>query len=122
MGLTQDDLNELATIFLKNIQEEFALKHLSGNLVGSLQLVAEKDSVKIIIPAQTYDMYAYVKQGIIIPNSSGSYASELDINGSKIFGHQISNHKGYIDKIINQSIEEWVSIKNIEVAKRTDTQ
>ena len=119
MKLTQEDLDELTLILIKNIQEEFDGKHLSGNLVNTLEVVAEKDSIKVIIPAQVYDVLLYLNQGVVVPKGTGSYASSLDEYGSSIGNRKIGNHKGYIDKIINKSIEEWTGKKNLMVAKRT---
>ena len=114
----EKELELLASIIVKNLKEEFALKHLSGNLVNTIKIEKMGDEINIHIPAQTYNMLLYQSKGVVVHTSNGSYASKLDEegssfmvypNGKKSGSKRISprNHKGYIDKVINKSIREW---------------
>ena len=106
------DLEILAGLIVTNIKQDFALKHLSNNLVNSITVQKTETGITIVIPAEIYDIYEYMSKGVIIRKGSGSYASQLDIEGSKIGRsnrHQ-RNHKGYVEMAINNALDEWASI------------
>ena len=114
----EKELKLLSDIIIKNLKEEFALKHLSRNLINTIRIEAASDEIKIHIPAQTYNMLLFQTKGVVVHTSHGSYASKLDEEGSSFMTYpkgtrkgskRISprNHKGYIDKIIDISINEW---------------
>ena len=124
----EKELEMLAQIIVRKIKEEFSLKHLSGNLVNTITVEMLGDEIKINIPAQTYNMLKYQEKGVVIHTSHGSYASKLDEEGSSFMvypngtrkgSHRISpgNHKGYINKIINESIQEWKGFMGNKVKK-----
>ena len=127
--ISKKDLELLAKIIIANLQEEFALKKLSGNLINTIKVENYRNSIKIHIPAETYNMLLYQQKGVIVHTSHGSYASKLDEEGSSFFiynegqrkgSFRISprNHKGYVDQIINKSIEYWVRvIQSRKIAK-----
>lgn len=117
--ISQSALEELAQIIVKKLQEEFAVKRMSGNLIKTIQVEEQEGDIKIIIPAKTYNMFLYQTEGVVVHTSNGSYASKLDTEGSSFmvypYGIRKSsyrvnpgNHKGYIDKIIQESLAEWV--------------
>lgn len=114
----EKELKLLSDIIIKNLKEEFALKHLSRNLINTIRIEAASDEIKIHIPAQTYNMLLFQTKGVVVHTSHGSYASKLDKEGSSFMAYpkgtrkgskRISprNHKGYIDKVIDISINEW---------------
>ena len=107
--VSQADLELLAEMIIQNIRADFAVKHLSGNLVNTIQVENTKDGIKIIIPAEIYDIYQYLDKGVIIKTGQGSYASELDINGSSFGRNKTHNHKGYVDRAIDNAVNMWVS-------------
>ena len=118
MKAGEDELRKLAEIIIRKLKEEFALKHLSGNLANTITVEMASDEINIRIPAQTYNMLKYLEKGVVIHTSHGSYASKLDEEGSSFMvypggskkgSHRVSprNHVGYIDRIINSSIQEW---------------
>lgn len=118
MKVGEKELEQLARLIVQKLEEEFALKHLSGNLVNTITVENLGNEIKINIPAKTYNMLLYQTKGVVVHTSNGSYASKLDEEGSKFFVYpqgtrkgskRISpgNHKGYVDKIINQAISEW---------------
>jgi len=129
MAVGEKELQKLAEIIIKNLKEEFSVKHLSKNLVNTITVEMASDEIKIHIPAQTYNMLLYQSKGVVVHTSHGSYASKLDEEGSSFMDYpngerkgsrRISprNHKGYIDIVINRSIHEWQSLlQNMKVKK-----
>ena len=129
MAVGEKELQKLAEIIIKNLKEEFSVKHLSKNLVNTITVEMASDEIKIHIPAQTYNMLLYQSKGVVVHTSHGSYASKLDEEGSSFMDYpngerkgskRISprNHKGYIDKVINMSIHEWQGLlQNMKVKK-----
>ena len=99
------DLEMLASIITEKIAEEFQIKHLSRNLMATVQFQAEKDKIEVIIPARLYDLAEYRSKGVVVYKSDGSYASRLDNEGSFA-----GNHKDFVERIINQSITEWLMV------------
>ena len=112
------ELALLSEIIVKNLLAEFEEKHLSGNLMESIRVESLEDEIKIYIPAETYNMLEYFRTGAVVKTYRGSYASKLDEEGSSFriypggktsnsFKANYGNHKGYIDRVINQSLREW---------------
>ena len=114
----EKELQLLSEIILRNLKQEFETKHLSRNLINTIQVVGTGDEINIHIPAQTYNMLLYQHKGVVVHTGHGSYASKLDEEGSSFriypgesksgsFTINPGNHKGYINKIVDASIEEW---------------
>ena len=99
MELTKADLEKLASIIVLKLQEEFAIKHLSKNLINTIKVEHLGDQINIVIPAQIYDIGEYKSKKVIKYTGKGSYASDLDENSE--------NHKGYINRVIDSAINEW---------------
>jgi len=129
MEIIQGDLNRLANAIRKYIYEEFELKHLSGNLMNTMEVVVDPGSIKIIIPALKYNMSLYQQKGVVVPNGRGSYASVLDEKGSEFFiypnpGRKGSfkikphNHIGYVERAINKALQEWTANNNYVITSR----
>lgn len=121
MKVGEKELEQLANLIIEKLREEFSIKHLSKNLINTIKVENVGDEIKIHIPAQTYNMLKFQQEGVVIHTSKGSYASRLDETGSEFYsynkgtrtgGERIAphNHKGYIEKIINQAIAEWSSL------------
>lgn len=122
-----DNLELLCAIIIKNLKKEFETKHLSKNLINTIRVEKISDEINIHIPAQTYNMLLYQSKGVVVHTNHGSYASKLDTEGSSFYvypggtrkgARKITpgNHVGYVDRIINESIEEWrLSIANAVV-------
>lgn len=124
----EKELELLARIIVEKLREEFSVKHLSGNLINTIKVESLGDEIKINIPAQTYNMLLYQSKGVVVHTSHGSYASKLDEEGSSFmiypndtrsdsFRINPRNHKGYINKVINQAIQEWKGMVNGKVKK-----
>ena len=127
--ISQSALQNLARIIVKNLQEEFAVKKMSGNLIKTIQVEEQEGDIKIIIPARTYNMLLYQTKGVVVHTSHGSYASKLDIEGSSFMvypygtrkgSYRVSpgNHKGYVDAIIQKSLVEWTSQSGFVMVKK----
>lgn len=112
------DIDKLAELIIQKLNEEFAIKHLSKNLINTVSVVNEGDKIIINIPAQTYNMLEYFRHKVVIHTSNGSYASRLDEEGSSFFVYpgdtrkgsfrvNPRNHIGYINRVIDQAIAEW---------------
>ena len=119
--ISYEDLEKLAEIIIKHIEKEFEIKHLSKNLVNTIEVQATNEKIDIIIPAKTYNMLLFQTKGVIVHTGHGSYASKLDKEGSEFYSYHSGsrkgskkikpgNHKGYVDRVIMDAIGEWMSI------------
>lgn len=131
MNVGKVELDKLANLIVQKLKEEFSNKHLSGNLINTIKIENLGDQITINIPAKTYNMLLYQREGVVVHTSNGSYASRLDETGSEFYAYPQGtkkgakriaphNHKGYIDKVINQAISEWSSMvgrNKVKVAK-----
>lgn len=118
--------DELGLCIYKALKKEFGEKHLSGNLLNTIEIISTTDGDYVIrIPAQTYNMLLYQEKGVVIHTNHGSYAKKLDKEGSSFMvypngqrkgSYRVSprNHKGFVNKIINEAIQEWLSSNGIE--------
>lgn len=122
--VSDNDILLLTRLIIQNLEKEFETKHLSKNLINTIRIEKTENGVSIIIPAQIYNQYKFFKEKVIVPKGTGSYASELDINGSAFMWYPESgqkgkrklieprNHIGYVDDVIKKSIDTWVSMKS----------
>lgn len=105
------ELRRLKDIIIENLKKEFEVKHLSKNLINTIYVEEVNGEIRINIPAKTYDILTYKKKGVIIYTGKGSYAEKLNKEGSHYYSQSkasIGNHKGFIDRIINISIQMWL--------------
>lgn len=118
--LSKKELRELMVFIEINLRKEFAKQHLSGNLINTLEFDETEDAVTLTIPARIYNFYQFQKNGVVIPRGNGSYASKLDRTGSEFVYYppeggrkfiKPHNHVGYVDKIINDAINQWLAEK-----------
>ena len=128
MKAGEKELEQLARLIIEKLKEEFAIKHLSKNLINTITVENLGDEIKIHIPAKTYNMLLFQTKGVVVHTNHGSYASRLDEEGSQFYSYskgtrkgsnRISprNHKGYVDKVINQAIREWSSMIGVNKVK-----
>lgn len=117
--ISNEQLMIFKEILLAKIMDEFAIKHLSGNLMDTIETEYSEDGVKVIIPAKTYNMLLYQTKGVIMHTSHGSYASKIDEEGTHFYvyphgtrkGAKLihpNNHKGWVDKVIKEAIQDWL--------------
>lgn len=127
----QEMLDLLSRIVIRKIEEEFSIKKLSGNLVNTITIEQSENEIKINIPAQTYNMLLYQEKGVVVHTSNGSYASKLDEEGSSFYvypngtrkgSYRINprNHIGFVNKVVNEAIQEWSSIIGPEKVKKVE--
>ena len=132
--VSYEELEQLAQIITRKIKEDFEDKHLSGNLARTIEVHGSEDKIEIVIPARTYNMLLYQTRHIVVPRGNGSYASKLDEQGSEFYVYTYGtrkgskkihpgNHKGFVDKAIQEGIREWFGIlaDKYKEGKRTDT-
>lgn len=114
----KNELQLLSSLIIKNLKEEFAIKHLSKNLINTIKIENSDNEIKIYIPAQTYNMLEYKRNKVVVYTSHGSYASRIDEDGTSFmiyrgdtkkrsFRYHTTNHIGYINRVIDKSIQEW---------------
>lgn len=119
--LSDDDLKQLSDLIVQNIKKDFANKHMSKNLINTIQVEKTNDGIAIIIPAQAYNMKLFQQKGVVLHTSHGSYASKLNDVGSEFFVYPNEsrkgsykstphNHIGYADNAVNSAIELWTSM------------
>lgn len=124
--------NKLANYIIEELKREFSVKHLSKNLINTVKVLDEGDEIRIEIPARTYNMLKYQKEGVVVYTSHGSYASRLDKEGSSFniypnsnrtgsFRLKTGNHIGYVDKIINNALQRFLAEERLQESKREDT-
>ncbi len=103
----------LAKEIHKNIVKDFEHKHLSGNYTRTMNVRAiDKNSAIITIPAPKYDMGKFLEDGVIV-RIGGSYATELEKDGSKIIYRNggvkhIGNHKKVVITSIKNGIYKFL--------------
>lgn len=103
MAVSLDDIEKLAYFIRTNLNEEFDFSSSSGNLLNSIEAsVNDFGGIDISIPAEIYDSDYWEKYHIVkkVPGA-GSYASQLDDYGK---------HKGFLDRIIDNSIDCWLQL------------
>lgn len=106
--MTDNELQRFARLIYQGIYQDFALRHLSGNLMNTLQITAGPNEVKVIIPAVRYDWGAWNKQkAIIYTPEEGSYAESVDIGGG--FSR---THQNYADRAIFAAINQLMNERN----------
>ena len=122
--LKRKDLEEFVQILLQKLKDEFSVHYLSGNLLNTITVDnSNPDLIRIEIPAETYNMLLYQTRGVVVPYQSKSYAMKLNEQGSsfKLYPNGTvkgsywihpGNHKGYLDKVINEAISEWTQLKS----------
>lgn len=103
--ISELQLISLAEKIKNHLKDEFEELHLSGNLMDTITIDHDGDGYLVKIPAKVYDILQFYKTGAIIyREDKGSYAQEVNITGG--FS---GRHKGYVEKSINNAINEWIA-------------
>lgn len=129
MMISQQMSNVLAIFIREEIENEFKKAHLSNSLVDTMTLVYSSSRALVQIPAQIYDIDLYVDTGVIVYQgygrrnnkkgyinfiSAGSYASQLDSEGSRFYVHgklhTPRNHINYIENCISKAIKRMAKV------------
>lgn len=130
--VSEEDLQVFTNIILENLKEEFSLKKLSGNLLNTITVEKNDEEIRINIPARTYNMLLYQQKGVVVHTGHGSYASKLDEQGSNFYVYpnggtngrykiNPKNHKDFVNRVVQKSLEQFVNIKGYEIVKREET-
>ena len=120
-------VDELAVFVVENLKKEFSEKYLSKNLIRSIETRKNGNIVQIIIPADIYDFKTFFTKGAVVKTNTGSYANKLDVEGSWFTYYnkkgkkrkKVSpkNHKGYVQKVVDDAVSKFVS-KHRDIAKK----
>lgn len=121
--LTDAQVQLLAEYIKAEIKEDFAEKHLSGNLMNTIFVSKTPDGFQVEIPAEIYNMYQFQMHGVVIHTGKGSYANQLDTTGSEFFSYKKGggrvwvtphNHKNYIETSIRRAITKWLTATGLK--------
>lgn len=129
--VADEDVLLFANLLVEYIKEDFEDKHLSKNLINTIQIEKTNDGMAVIIPAEKYNMPLFLREGVVVSSGTGSYASSLNETGSIIRlpgsgpgrprEKKIGHHIGYVEKAINKALETWqgmmqdkYEIKNVQ--------
>lgn len=116
--VTNDEVKVLALYIKQEIIRGFKDKHLSGNLMDTINVRATPNGAEVEIPAEIYDMKRYQLEGVVAYTGEGSYASQLDIEGSQFYSYSKDgkrvwkapkNHVNYVDEAIKAAISRWMA-------------
>ena len=91
------DTNLLAKLIIAEINKDFEIHRLSGNLVNTITVeYDDKGDISIKIPAAMYDIDLWKSKKVIQYTGEGSYASEVNKNNK--------NHKSFVQRAIRNAI------------------
>lgn len=121
--MKDSDLQSLANMVAEAIKDDFRRVHLSGNLMNTITVTKSESGYKVEIPAQIYDMKLYQTRKVIV-YKAGSYASQLNDEGSEFFDYikwkwvMPRNHIGYAERGCQQAADQWAKMNGKEVRVR----
>ena len=106
----------LAELIVQFIEEDFQTVHFSGNLMDTIYIENlnatednENSDIRIVIPAQRYDIAYYMYAKKIVYTHNGSYADAVDIDGG-----MSGKHKDYTGRAIKKAIDTWLLEQDVE--------
>lgn len=112
MALLESEIELLATLIKKEIQEEFSNKKITGNLANTITIEKNsKNEYNIIIPAEKYDLKEWDKHKVIKKDPIKSYANAVNETGG--FS---KTHKGYVERAIEKAVVKWMSLTHKHLA------
>lgn len=109
------DLSKLfAELLVKNIKDEFKLQHVSMQLADTIVVYETDKGYNVEIPADKYDIWKFLYEGVIVPTNKGSYANTVDIyNNLKVPRPHQNSHKNYVSRCIEKTLKEFpTAVKN----------
>jgi len=125
------DLSKLfAELLVKNIKDEFKLKHVSMQLADTIVVYETDKGYNVEIPADKYDIWKFLYEGVVIPTNNGSYANTVDIyKNLKVPQPHTNTHKNYVSRCIEKTLKEFPDVvknnyrgqTNLEVAGISQT-
>ena len=101
---------QLAIAVQSNVYQDFALRHLSGNLMTTMRIEYGEDDAKVVIPAVRYDLKEWKRtKAIIYTPEKGSYANAVDI-----YGGFSKTHQNYADRAVFGALRSVLAIDGLE--------
>lgn len=117
------NLELLTNLIYDEIQSDFKDKHLTKNLMQTMFIEERDGKFEIHIPAEIYNMYKYFKEGVIEYTGEGSYASQLDDEGSAFMLYykgkkggwhrkfkEPRNHIGFVENAIQRAVKKYSEV------------
>lgn len=101
-------LQDLAELIKEHIISGFEDKHLSRNLMNTIQVRKTDNGFEVDIPAEMYDLKKWNKEKVVVYTGQGSYAQRVDVTGG--FSRK---HKAYVEYAIEESITKWIQKNNL---------
>lgn len=128
---TEEDFQNIGDLVKKEFQIEFTKKFYTGNASRdeNILVIPSKEECVVIFKAPKYSFKKYQETGAIVKTYKGSYASEVDIKGSKVLIYRTDedgnltnnykilrplNHMGFAQLCVERAIETWLSTKQLE--------
>lgn len=106
MDLQKEDKELLAQLIISNIEANFAVKHISKNLIKTIKVeFKDNGDFYLDIPAQIYDLKLWNEKKAIVYSGKGSYANLVNKTG----GYS-RTHKNYVEIAIDNAIAQWLPI------------
>lgn len=104
MAVGIEDIHKLSDIIEAQLKNEFS-DTVSGNLLDSIKIELNGyGGVSISIDAEKYNRKLWDDEKVLVPDENGgSYASIIDEAGTGG-----GKHQGYLEKIINSSLDIWL--------------
>lgn len=110
--LSEYSLLDLANKIKAKIRQEFVNIHLSKNLMDTIEVKRTTMGYEIEIPAEIYDLDKWYNEKVIVYTGEGSYAQQVNIEGG--FS---GTHQNYVEKAIQDAINEWIKERKYNVKK-----
>ena len=127
----EEDYQNIGELVKKEFQAEFTKKFYTGNAARdeNILVIPSKDDCVVVFKAPKYSFKKYQETGAIVKTYKGSYASEVDIKGSKVLLYNYDengnitnsyrivrplNHMGFAQLCVERAIETWLASKQAE--------
>lgn len=82
-------LRQAASAALQLVYQDFAMRHLSGNLMRTLELSYTDEWARLRIPAVSYDLGKWGREKVVVYEPwRGSYAEKVNVGGGFSHTHQ----------------------------------
>ena len=129
MDVNKELTKAFAYSLVDNIKKGFKTMHVSGNLADTIVVYETNNGYNVEIPADKYDVWRFLYEGVIIPTNKGSYANTVDIYKTlKVPKPHPNTHKNYVSKSIENTLKTFPRVvkdkfrkSNIEVSSISTT-
>lgn len=101
---------QMAQAVYAGIYQDFLLRHLSGNLMGTMEIVYTEEDAKVRVPAVRYDLKKWNKDKIVVSQPwRGSYASAVNDTGG--FSR---THQEYAERACIAAVRQVMGLNGLE--------